>query len=300
MARMHADEVDTDIALARRLVAAQFPHWAHLDIEAVERIGTSNAMFRLGAGMVVRLPRRAGAAEDVAKEHTWLPHLATELPVAVPVPLAQGTPDEAYPWRWSVYSWLEGANPVPGRLTDSALLATDLAAFVTTLRRIDSSGGPASYRSESLASRDADTRRALADVRDLVDEDAALLVWETALRAPEWSAAPVWIHSDLQPGNLLVSPAGRLSAVIDFGCAGLGDPAVDLLPAWYVLPPESRARFRAAADVEEATWTRGRGWALSVALMELSYYRHTNPVMVATAQHVLDEILREAEVRASR
>ncbi|RAG81157.1 phosphotransferase [Streptacidiphilus pinicola] len=290
---MHVDEVDTDAALARRLVAAQFPQWAGLEVEAVERIGTSNAMFRLGADMVVRLPRRAGAAKDIDMEHEWLPRLGAQLPTPIPVPLAQGTPQEGYPWRWSVYEWLDGTNPVVGRLTAPKLLATDLAAFVTTLRRTDPADGPASYRSEPLPQRDADTRRALADVRDLVDQGAALSVWESALRAPEWTNAPVWIHSDLQPGNLLVSPEGRLSAVIDFECAGFGDAAVDLLPAWYVLPPEARALFRTVAEVDEATWVRGRGWALSVALLELSYYRHSNPVMVATAQHVLDEILAE-------
>nr|WP_042375489.1 aminoglycoside phosphotransferase family protein [Streptacidiphilus neutrinimicus] len=290
---MHLDEVDTDIALARRLVAAQFPQWAHLDVGDAERTGTSNAMYRLGADMVVRLPRRPGAAEDVKKEHAWLPRLAAELPVAIPVPVGQGTPESAYPWSWSVYGWLDGGNPVPGRLADPVQLATDLGAFVTTLRCIDPSGAPASYRSESLPSRDAATRRALAVVSDLVDVDAALAVWETALRAPEWAGNLVWIHSDLQPGNLLVSAAGRLSGVIDFGCVGLGDPAVDLLPAWYVLPGAARPRFRSAVGADNAAWTRGRGWVLSVALMELSYYRHTNPAMVASAQRALDELLAE-------
>ena len=293
MTKMHADEVDTDIALARRLVDTQFPQWAGLDVEVVSRAGTSNAMFRLGQDKVVRLPRIAAAAKDVDREHACLPRLAAALPVAIPVPLGQGTPGEGYPWSWSVYGWLDGANPVVGQLAAPEQLAVDLADFATALRRIDAGGGPASYRCEPLPTRDAATRRALADVSDTVDADAALALWESALRASEWTEPAVWIHSDLQPGNLLLTDNGRLSAVIDFGCVGLGDPAVDLLPAWYVLPRSIRSRFRSASGADDAMWARGRGWALSVALLELSYYRDTNPVMVATAQHVLDELLAD-------
>ncbi|WP_042435916.1 aminoglycoside phosphotransferase family protein [Streptacidiphilus anmyonensis] len=289
---MHADEADTDAALVRRLLSAQFPQWAALPVEPVDRVGTSNAMFRLGDDLVVRLPRMAGAAEDVEKEHRWLPRLAPQLPVPIPVPQGQGVPGDGYPWPWSVYGWVEGANPVVGQLRDGDVLAADLAAFTTALRRIDPMGGPDSYRSEPLSARDASTRRAIADLQALVDADAALAVWEYAVRAPEWNGPAAWIHADLQPGNLLVSD-GRLSGVIDFGCLGLGDPAVDLMPAWYVLPAVVRPGFRAAVGADDAAWARGRGWALSVALMELRYYRGTNPLMAAIAGRVIEEILAE-------
>jgi aminoglycoside phosphotransferase (APT) family kinase protein len=210
----------------------------------------------------------------------------------VPAPLGQGVPGEGYPWEWSVYGWLAGANPAVGQLDEPQLLAQDLAAFVTALRRIDPTGGPVSYRSEPLDARDIATRQALNEVDGLVGADAALRVWESAVRTPAWTGAPVWIHADLQPGNLLVSQ-GRLSGVIDFGCLGLGDPAVDFMPAWYVLPRTSRPRFRAEMAADDAAWARGRGWALSVALMELRYYRATNPVMATIAAHVIEEVLAE-------
>ncbi|MGK4578697.1 aminoglycoside phosphotransferase family protein [Kitasatospora sp. HPMI-4] len=292
--RMHADEADIDVPLVRRLIGAQFPQWAGLPVEAVESAGTSNAMYRLGEDMVVRLPRIAGAADDVEKEHRWLPRLAPPLPVAVPTPLGKGMPAEGYPWRWSVYRWLDGTNPVVGRIAEPGLLAGDLAEFVATLHRIDPAGGPASYRSEPLAARDTATRAAIADLRGTVDTDAVSAAWEAALPAPGWPGPAVWIHADLQPGNLLVAQ-GRLSAVIDFGCLGLGDPAVDLITAWYVLPADARGAFRAGVEADDAAWARGRGWALSIALLELRYYRDTNPVMAAIARHVIREVLADHE-----
>ncbi|MFD0265041.1 aminoglycoside phosphotransferase family protein [Streptomyces sp. NPDC127106] len=295
---MHTDEPDTGPSLVHRLIAQQFPRWAGLPVEPVDRHGTSHVMYRLGERMVVRLPRTAGAAEDIERECTWLPRLAPSLPVPVPVPLGQGAPGEGYPFPWAVYRWLDGEVPAAGAIAEPTALARDLGGFVTALRRIDPAGGFASYRSETLAARDAATRAAIAGLRTPADVDAGraavTAAWEAALRAPQWPGPPVWIHADLQPGNLLLA-GDRLGAVIDFGCTGLGDPAVDLLPAWYVLPAGTRDAFRAAADVDDATWARGRGWALSVALLELNYYRETNPTMTATARRVVHEVLADPE-----
>ncbi|QKV96931.1 aminoglycoside phosphotransferase family protein [Streptomyces sp. NA02950] len=291
--RMHAGEPDIDASLVHRAIAAQFPQWADLPVEPVRSVGTSNAMYRLGGDMVVRLPRTAGTADDVDREHTWLPRLAPSLPVAVPVPLAKGMPIEGYPWPWSVYRWLDGENPLPGRVAEPGLFAKDLAEFVTTLREIDPVGGPSSYRGESLEARDATTRSAITELRGTVDVEAVTGVWDTALKAPAWAGSPVWIHADLQPGNLLMAQ-GRLSAVIDFECLGLGDPAVDLIVAWYVVPAGARGAFRDAVEADAATWTRGRGWALSIALLELAHYRETNPTMAAIARHVIHELVADA------
>ncbi|MGW0080272.1 aminoglycoside phosphotransferase family protein [Streptomyces sp. NPDC003393] len=281
-----------DVRLVHRLIAERFPRWAGLPLTAVASAGTSNVMYRLGEDMVVRLPRTAGSAADVAKEHTWLPRLAPLLPVAVPEPLGRGTPADGWPWPWSVYRWLEGENPVVAGLDDPGLLAEDLARFVAALHRIDPAGGPASYRAEPLAARDGVTREAVAALRGTVDAAAVTAVWEEALRAPRPPGPPVWIHADLQPGNVLAT-GDRLSAVIDFGCLGLGDPAVDLIAAWYVLPAGAREVFRAALRADDATWTRGRGWALSIALIELRSYRDRNPYMATVARRVLHELLHD-------
>lgn len=160
MGKMHADEPDVDESLVHRLIASQFPDWAGLPVAPVVPVGTSNAMYRLGEDLVVRLPRTAGAADDVEKEQRWLPRLAPSLPVPVPLPLGKGAPAEGYPWHWSVFRWLDGANPVLGEAVEFGLLAADLADFVTALHLIDPADGPPSFRSEPLAARDASTRAA--------------------------------------------------------------------------------------------------------------------------------------------
>jgi aminoglycoside phosphotransferase (APT) family kinase protein len=294
---MHADEFGIDVVLVRRLVAAQFPQWADLSIEPVRSAGTDNAIYRLGDEMAVRLPRIAGATGQIELEHRWLPLLAPLLPLAVPLPLAKGRPGEGYPWHWAVCRWLEGEPATSERITDLRQAAIDLAGFITALQQADPEHGPASPRGGLLAARDERTRAAIAALHGKIDTGSVTAAWDAALRAPAWTGPPVWAHGDLYDGNVLVE-RGRLSAVIDFGVLGVGDPACDLIVAWSLFTPETRAVFRAELAVDDATWARGRGWALSVALIALPYYETTNPVMVANAAHRIEEVLADCHCRA--
>lgn len=294
--KMHADEVDIDASLVGCLIAAQFPQWANLSIEPVHSAGTDNAIYRLGDDMAVRLPRIHGATGQVDKEQRWLPRLAPHLPLAIPVSLAKGEPGEGYPWHWSVHRWLEGENATLERIADPIQAAKKLAQFIVALQRIDPTGGPLAVehglRGVPLAVRDTSTREAISALHDMFDSDALTTAWEAALRAPEWDRAPVWFHGDLLPGNLLVEQ-GRLGAVIDFGGLGVGDPACDLMIAWGLFSGESREVFRAALSVNDATWARGRGCALSQALIFIPYYLDTNPSGVGVARHTINEVLAE-------
>jgi aminoglycoside phosphotransferase (APT) family kinase protein len=286
---MHKDELDTDAVLVRRLLSRQFPHWADLPVERVSSSGTDNALYRLGDDMVVRLPRIHWAVGGVEKDVRWLPKLAPLLPAAIPVPLAEGAPAEGYPWTWGVYPWLEGENP---SIAGAGSLTGDLAQFINALHRIDPLGGPPSRRGAPLREvQDEWARAALAQLTGTIDVDAAAAAWDAALRAPPWPGPPVWVHGDLLPGNLLVQD-GRLTGVIDWGLVGVGDPACDLIVAW-VLPREARPGFRTALGVDDATWARGRGWALSMGLIALPYYIETNPVLAATARHLILEVLAD-------
>ncbi|MEV5599787.1 aminoglycoside phosphotransferase family protein [Streptomyces sp. NPDC052496] len=297
-AQMHPGQHPIDDDLVRRLVAGQFPRWAGLPVERLASGGTVNAMYRLGAGMVVRMPLVEGGAGDVLLEREWLPRLAPRLPVAVPEMLAAGEPAEGYPWPWSVYRWLPGENPEAGALADAEALAGDLAAFVAAMRGSTVPGAPTAHRGGPVATLDAETRSAIGKLRGIpaegVDCDAVTAVWEDALRAPDWDGPPVWLHADLMPGNLLVD-GGRLTAVIDFGCTGTGDPACDLFPAWNLLPAGARKVFREALGVDDATWRRGRGRTLSQAVIALPYYRTTNPAMARNARHVIRAVLEEED-----
>jgi aminoglycoside phosphotransferase (APT) family kinase protein len=296
--KMHPDELDIDAALVGRLVAEQFPEWSGLPVKQVVSAGTDNAMYRLGGDMVVRLPRLPGGAGQVEKEQRWLPRLAPHLPLAVPVPLAEGTPGQGYALPWGVFRWLDGDNVYDAPLCDGAELgdaAVELGRFVAALRKVDAVGGPPSWRGGPLTD-DEHVRTAIRDLGGdgALDGDAATAAWEGALRLPHWDGDPVWLHGDLLPGNLLAR-GGRLSAVIDFGGLGTGDPAADVLAAWAVFDARTRPLFREAADVDDATWARGRGWALYFGLTAEHHYRVTNPVLAAVGHRAVAEALADGE-----
>jgi len=294
---MHVDEIETNEALVRRLLAAQFPQWARLPVAGVSSTGADHAIYRLGDRMAVRLPRIHWATAQGEKESRWLPVMAPRLPLTVPAPLARGEPGEGYPWRWSVVPWLAGEPAAPDRLDDPRLAAIDLARFIQALRRIDPTGGPPPGahnfgRGEPLPGRDTRTRLAIAALHGTLDTDAVTGAWESALRAPAWPGPPVWVHGDLQAGNLL-AVGGRLSAVIDWGGLAVGDPACDLMVAWNLFEAGERLVFRATLGADDATWARGRGWALSVALIALPYYQSTNPVLAAASHRTIRNVLAD-------
>jgi aminoglycoside phosphotransferase (APT) family kinase protein len=164
------------------------------------------------------------------------------------------------------------------------------------MRRIDTAGGPIAGRDGSrglpLARRDSATCEAIAQLDRVIDGPAVTAAWEAAVRAPTWRLPGVWIHGDLLSGNVLVDGSGRLSAVIDFGCMVVGDPACDVMATWTLFSAEGREAFCSAIAVDDATG-RGRGWALSFALIALPYYMHTNPVLVRDARHVIRGVLAD-------
>jgi aminoglycoside phosphotransferase (APT) family kinase protein len=296
MSDIHPDRPHLEISLVRRLVATQFPEWAGLPVKPVESGGWDNRTFHLGEDMSVRLPSAARYALQVEKEQRWLPVLARQLPLAIPVPLAMGRPTESYPWPWSVYRWIEGETATIERIADFRQFAVALAEFLVALQGIDVGGGPAPgphnfFRGGPPAYYDDETRQAIATLDGRIDGDAATEVWECAL-ASAWQGPPVWVHGDVASGNLLVRD-GRLSAVIDFGTSGVGDPACDLYIAWTFLQGESRDAFRVALPLDDATWQRGRGWTLWKALITLAQHIDTNPQQAAIARRVIDEVLAD-------
>ncbi len=252
-----------DAHLVRRLVAAQFPDWAVLPVRPVENGGWDNRTFRLGDGLTVRLPSAAGYVPQVEKEQRWLPVLAPQVPLAIPVPAGQGAPGEGYPFPWSIYHWIPGEVATSETIADFDDFADALAGFLLSLQGVPTDGGPgpgphSAFRGGPLSFYETDVYESLRALGRRVPTEDCLRIWNDALARP-YLAAPVWFHGDISVGNLLVR-RGRLSAVIDFGCAGVGDPSCDLAVAWTLLPAVSRPVFRAALSVDDATWARGRGW----------------------------------------
>lgn len=268
---MDRDEITAE--LAARLIAEQFPQWAGLAVRPVDLNGWDNTTFRLGDHLSIRLPSGAGYAPAVAKEQRWLPVLAPQLPKPIPEPVALGRPGCGYPWPWSVNRWLPGTPAGLAPIADLPAFADDLADFLGTLYGLDATGGPPpepgyGHRGGPLSTYDdEEIPEATGMITDRSDVRAVADVWQAAL-ATEWDRAPVWLHGDVVGANLLVAD-GRLSAVIDFGCSAVGDPSCDLAVTWTFFEGASARRFRDALALDEATWARGRGWALWKALVTI-------------------------------
>ncbi|MEU2986629.1 aminoglycoside phosphotransferase family protein [Micromonospora aurantiaca] len=279
----------------RRLVADQFPHLADLRIEPVAKGGWDNWTFHLGPELLVRLPSAAEYALAVDKEHLWLPALADRLPLPIPAPLAKGEPGAGYPYPWSIYRWLDGETAAVDRIADPVRFALDLAGFLSALQDVDAAGGPQPgvhnwFRGGTLRTYDKKVEHALLALDGRVDAALVREIWARAVGA-RWDGVDRWFHGDIASGNLLLAH-GRLAAVIDFGTCGVGDPACDLAIAWTLLSVEGRAAFRERLSVDDATWARGRGWAL---WKTLSTYSRTvddpeDAEESAEAQRVLGEV----------
>lgn len=284
---MHEDEVMIDEALVRRLVAAQFPEFAHHPLGVVEPWGTDNAIWRLGAEMVIRLPRIHWATEQVDKEAVWLPRLGPRLTVSVPDPVAIGEPGEGYPYRWAIHRWLPGEPAGPGNLDDRCAFVEDLARVVVELRSCPTEDAPpARNRARPIQHYDESTRRAIAAAGRLIDTEVAIEIWEAAMAATAHDGPPVWVHGDLE-GNCLVDD-GRLSGLVDWGSACVGDPAVDVQVMWSPLfDDDARRRFVELVEADEATIARSRGAAINQACAALPYYLHSYPLIVERSRHKL-------------
>lgn len=300
---MHADELHIDAALVAALIERSLPRFAGRPVREFGSSGSSNALYRLGDDLLVRLPRQPGGSATIAKEARWLPFVATALPVPTPEVVAVGEPDLGYPERWSVVRWLPGTvPPTPVRGRPGLALAGQLARLLTAMRDLpvpsDAAADPElrSYRGGPLADQDDAIRQYFAECRRLdlpLDLDAGLRLWSDALTRPYEPGPPAWLHGDLLAENLLVDDDG-LAAVLDFGALAVGDPAVDLVVAWEVLDPGARSVLRVESGVDDATWLRGRAWALAIAVMTFPYYRDTMPARcrarLAMARAVLADV----------
>ncbi|MGX6640737.1 aminoglycoside phosphotransferase family protein [Legionella pneumophila] len=282
-----------DEKLVCRLIASQFPHYSNLPVKPVAVGGWDNRTFHLGKDMLVRLPSAEQYELQVEKEQQWLPQLASLLPVLIPPPLAKGMPGEGYPWKWSIYRWLEGETIVSANLSNLNEIAKDLATFLTAFHQIDSSGGPkpgmhSFYRGGDLKIYDPETRQAIDYLKGKIDTDHATEIWETALNT-SWQGTPVWVHGDISAGNLLVKN-GKLCAVIDFGQLSVGDPACDLAITWTLFAGDSRKIFREMLALDKGTWFRGQAWALWKALIVAAGIVNTNAMEVQKSCRIINEL----------
>jgi aminoglycoside phosphotransferase (APT) family kinase protein len=259
-----------DAALVRRLLADQFPQLADLPVTPVKIDGWDNRTYRLGDELTARLPTHESYTAAVPKEHQWLPILAPALPVPIPEAVAKGEPGQGYPHHWAIRRWIDGQTASYETVADLNDFARSIAEFILALQSVDATGGPEAgahsfHRGAPPEYYNDQTMEALAVLKGRIDTDLAREVWEAALET-SWDQPPVWFHGDIASGNLLVQD-GRLSAVIDFGTSGVGDPACDLVIAYTFFSGDSRSVFRDSVAQDAGTWARARGWALWKALI---------------------------------
>lgn len=248
--------------------------------------------------MSIRLPSAESYAEKVQIEQRWLPRLAPHLSCKIPKPLAMGQPSTDYPWNWSVYQWIDGESANTLTIDEAHLphIASQLAQFLIELQTINATEGPIPgphnfYRGGSLSVYDAETQSALAQLHDFIDIKTATDIWQKALFS-QWNNNPVWVHGDFSAGNILIND-NRLTAVIDFGGMGVGDPACDLVIAWTFLKNESQEIFRSSLHFDADTWARARGWALWKALITLVQIEDKMSNMAAQQLHIIDGLIYE-------
>jgi len=271
-----------DESLIRRLLREQHPDLANLPLRAVD-VGWDNAMYRLGDELAVRLPRRAVAAPLIINEQTWLPKLAGNLTLPVPVPLRIGMPGCDYPCRWSVVRWLLGVSA--DKEEPLASQAGVFGAFLRSLHVPAPDDAPINpYRAVPLCERvalfEAKRQRLTEEIRAIAAEIAE--IWNAAVGAPV-NVAPTWLHGDLHPRNVLVE-RGIITGVIDWGDMTAGDCAVDLASIWMLFAePEARREALAAyGAISDATERRAAGWAalFGLALLDTGLVDHPGHAII--------------------
>jgi aminoglycoside phosphotransferase (APT) family kinase protein len=317
--RMPAADVEVSADLVRRLLADQHPDLARLPVEFLAN-GWDNELYRVGDGLIARLPRRALGAEIIKNEQRWLPGLAPRLPLPIPYPERTGVPACGYPYSWSVVPYLPGVPAAQAGSFDPAAAAAAVGGFLGALHVPAPADAPANpFRGVPLAQRAGSFAANLALLtgqagQELLDRDAVLRGWDAALAAPRYDGPPLWLHGDLHPANVLVND-GQVSGVIDFGDITAGDPASDLSVAWMLLPPGCHASFWSAYQtagsaggsraswgswaswgsrvrVDDALRARARGWALNLAIVFLAHSQD-NPVLLEVGRRTLRTVLED-------
>ncbi|MCF6765112.1 aminoglycoside phosphotransferase family protein [Thiotrichales bacterium 19S3-7] len=291
MKKMHKNELEIDEVLVRRLLAKQCAQWADLALVRILSSGTDHALFRLGDSYIIRLPRIHWAVSGIDKEYKWLSRLAANLSIAISVPIFKGMPDEGYPWPWVISYYHQGHPPEFEKTNEYHNLAVELAVFLNQLHLIPIvENAPKSRRGVSLSHLYTDTKEGINNLGQTFNIKKLMHLWEEFCQLPTWGKEPLWVHGDFLPGNIIIENQS-LSAVIDFSDVGIGDPACDLVIAWSLLNLESRNTFRESLnDIDDFTWQRGKGWALSIAAIMYPYYKNTNPVLASLSYRILNEI----------
>lgn len=288
---MHKNDLKINMDIVRNLINEQFPEYSNLPIDQLNSGGTVNYIFKLGQELYIRLPR-VREWSNIEKEYEVLSYLAPNLSLEIPEVIAVGKPDDFYPLKWAIYKWIKGSMYSDKLIIDEIKAAKDLANFIKELKSIAIPPGAPKAGREALGKLNKKTLKTIYSADNLNNKDKIIKIWKESLKAAPWDGKAAWIHSDLLRTNLLIQ-SGNLNAVIDFGSAGIGDPAFDLIPAWTVFNSGGRGIFKNCINADRESWIRARGYALHQAVLIIPYYKKSNPEFTLMAQRTLNEILAD-------
>ena len=287
--KMHEDEIEVNEEIVKALIAEQFPSYKDLPVKRIHTKGTVNAIFKLGDELCVRMPILDWANDALHVEYRVLPIISKNVSLSVPEVIEKGKPNNSFPFDWAIYRWIKGET-YDNSLAEETGVMEALAGFITELRSINVTGDLPKAGRRPLLELDEVTIKTIHDCEGDIDTKAALMIWQEIHNMKPWDGKPVWIHADLLKPNLIVFN-NRLSAIIDFGGAGIGDPAFDIIPAWATLSNKTRGLFRKLLNVDDETWLRAKAYALHQAVLILPYYRRTNPAFSELAKSTINSIL---------
>ena len=289
---MHQGEHVVTLARAAALIADQMPDLAHLGLRLTGQSGTDNVLIRLGPGLIARFPRLPHAEAQIDLLARFLPGLQG-LPLPLPLIDRRGLPGLGYPFAWTVGPFLPGRDAGEAPL-DLMGAAEDMAVYLKALHGTPLPGDlPRRDIEHRLDWRLGGAEHFIGQITEVADLGPLYRFLDAARRVPVFAAPPVWVHGDLHPLNLLVD-RGRVSAVIDWGSMGAGDPGMDYMLAWTLFDPASRARFKAFIKPDQAAWDRGRAFAFGKAVAALPYYRISNTQFHGVMRRVLEQVLLDA------
>lgn len=296
---MHVGQLAISAQTARALIDEQFPKWHGLRLQRLPAAGTVHEIFRLGSGLLARFRLEADDVESVWSELRAEAAAARELAgrtrFATPEPVAIGEPGRDYPMPWLVQTWVEGTVAMDDDPGESEGFATDLAEFISGVRRIDTRGRrhAGHERGGCLADHDEWIQVCLARSEGLLDLAVLRRIWDTLRVLPRGDSLDVMNHGDLLPGNLLVRD-GRLTGVLDVGGLAPADPALDLVSAWHCLEGGPRRVLRECLGAGDEEWERGKAWAFQQAMGAVWYYVDSNPVFSQVCRRTLARVTADS------
>ncbi|MCI3934834.1 aminoglycoside phosphotransferase family protein [Streptomyces sp. AN091965] len=263
----------------RALVREALPEGHDLSVAPVGE-GGEHSTWWVGDRYVLRIALDADTTVRQRRELALRDALRPVLPVAVPASVASGT------WAPGLAYTVDGRLPGVSaeRRPVGAEGEQDLARLLGALRTAAAPPLPA-RRPRSLDALGAAAGPALARLAADGEVPGGLAVDAAAHPAP--AATPVVLHNDLKGEHLLVSSSGRVSGVLDWADAVVGDPAEDV--AGLALSVGAPAAGRVAATAGHAPAVAERGLLLArydtaLRLADRLYGDDDSPVPLLRAQ----------------